>query len=192
MQRDNEVWMAWPVSWSGVWIGALSALAVGLVIGLVGIAIGAHETSRFVDWKKIRFIGIVWNVAGSFFAFAVGGWVAARVAGILRSEPAMLHGAVVWLLAVPALLVLGAFGVAGDVGGWYGALSGVPAWATAVPPADPEFARALRNTAVATVAALLIGLMGAVIGGWMASGEPMTFTYYRRRDLEARRAPARA
>jgi hypothetical protein len=29
---------------------------------------------------------------------------------------------------------------------------------------------------------LLLGLVGAVIGGWMASGEPMTFTYYRKLD----------
>jgi len=29
--------------------------------------------------------------------------------------------------------------------------------------------------------ALPIGLAGSVIGGWMASGEPMTFTFYRTR-----------
>jgi hypothetical protein len=191
MQYDKETWIAWPVSWSGIWIGTLAALAVGLLIGLIGVAIGAHEVSRFVDWKKIRLIGVVFNVAGAFFAFAVGGWVAARVAGILRSEPAILHGAIVWLLALPILLALAAFGVAGSVGGWYGALSGVPAWAVAVPPVDPQFARAMRNTALATVVALLIGLIGSVIGGWMASGEPMTLTHYRRRHLEAGRVTAR-
>jgi hypothetical protein len=191
MQRDSELWVAWPVNWSAIWIGALSALAVGLLIGLIGIAVGAHETSRFVDWKKIQLIGIVFNVAGAFFAFVVGGWVAARVAGIVRAEPAILVASVVWLLAIPMLLVLAALGAGGYVGSWYGSLAGVPAWVAAVPPADPEFARAVRGTALATVAALLIGLIGAVIGGWMASGEPMTLTYYRRRELEARHAPAR-
>ena len=53
-----------------------------------------------------------------------------------------------------------------------------------------EFAKAMRNTALATVVALLIGLIGSVIGGWMASGEPMTLTHYRRRDREARRVTA--
>jgi hypothetical protein len=191
MQRDSELWVAWPVNWSAIWIGALSALAVGLLIGLIGIAVGAHETSRFVDWKKIQLIGIVFNVAGAFFAFVVGGWVAARVAGIVRAEPAILVASVVWLLAIPMLLVLAALGAGGYVGSWYGSLAGVPAWVAAVPPADPEFARAVRGTALATAAALLIGLIGAVIGGWMASGEPMTLTYYRRRELEARHAPAR-
>ena len=49
----------------------------------------------------------------------------------------------------------------------------------------------MRNTAVATVVALLIGLIGSVIGGWMGSGEPMTLTYYRSREIVARRIPAK-
>ena len=64
-------------------------------------------------------------------------------------ETAILHGAIVWLLALPLLLAFAAFGLAGQFGGWYGGLSSVPAWAAAVPPADPEIARMMRNTAVA-------------------------------------------
>jgi len=81
--------------------------------------------------------------------------------------------------------------MAGQLGSWYGALSGVPAWVTTVPPADPEVAQLMRNTAVATVVALLIGLIGSVIGGWMASGEPMTLTYYRTRETLAHHVPAK-
>jgi hypothetical protein len=47
---------------------------------------------------------------------------------------------------------------------------------------NPGLAEGLRNDALATVAALLIGLVGAVLGGWMASGEPMSLTHYRVRD----------
>jgi hypothetical protein len=47
---------------------------------------------------------------------------------------------------------------------------------------DADLAGAMRNDALATTAALLIGLVGAVLGGWMASGEPMTLTHYRTRD----------
>ena len=134
MDRDNVVvYTAWPVSWSGIWVGTLAALAVGLIIGLIGTAVGAHEASRYVDWKKVRLIGLVFSVAGAFFAFVVGGWVAARIAGITRSETAVLHGAIVWLVALPLLLAFAAFGLAGQFGGWYGGLSGVPAWAAAVP-----------------------------------------------------------
>jgi len=49
-----------------------------------------------------------------------------------------------------------------------------------------------RNSALGALTALLLGLVGSVIGGWMASGEPMTFTYYRtRRTLMPRSALAR-
>ena len=38
---------------------------------------------------------------------------------------------------------------------------------------------------------LLVSLIGAVIGAWMSSGEPMTFTHYRRRDLAVEDRPRR-
>jgi hypothetical protein len=172
-------WTAWPVAWSAVWVGALTALAVGLIIGLLGLALGANEAARYVDWKKLRLISAIFSVGGAFFAFVAGGWAAARIAGIRRSEPAILHGAIVWLVTLPLLLALAAVGASGW-GGWYGGLSGM-SW-TAAAATDPEFAAATRNNALATAVALLLGLVGAVLGGWMASGEPMTFTHYRKRD----------
>jgi hypothetical protein len=182
-------WRAWPVAWSAVWVGALAALAVGLVIGLVGFAIGAHESSRLMKWSNVKLLTLVFNVAGAFFAFVVGGWATARIAGIRRAEPAILHGSIVWALTVPMLVMLSVFGA--HFGGWYGGLAGTPAWATAIPPVNPDLAEAMRNTALAALAALLIGLVGAVIGSWMASGEPMTFTHYRRRDLDVEGRPRR-
>jgi hypothetical protein len=181
MNTDRSEWIAWPVAWSAVWVGALAALATGLIIGLLGFALGVHEVARYVDWKKVRLVGAVFSVGGAFFAFVVGGWIAARIAGIRRSEPAILHGAIVWLLGVPLLLAVAAIGDVGHFGGWYAGLSSMAAANTAG-PMDPDLAVATRNNALATVVALLLGLIGAVLGGWMASGEPMTFTHYRKRD----------
>jgi hypothetical protein len=180
MDTQSE-WTRWPVAWSAVWVGALTALAVGLIIGLLGFALGAHEAARYVDWEKLRLITAIFSVGGAFFAFVAGGWAAGRIAGIRRSEPAILHGAIVWLVTLPLLLAVAAVGASGHWGGWYGGLSGMPAW-TAAAAADPDLATATRNNALATVLALLLGLIGAVLGGWMASGEPMTFTHYRTRD----------
>jgi hypothetical protein len=182
MEARKSEWIAWPVAWSAVWVGALTALAVGLIIGLLGYALGANEVARYVDWKKVRLITLIFSIGGAFFAFVAGGWAAGRVAGIRRSEPAILHGAIVWLVAIPLLLILAAFGVAGHFGGWYGGLSGTPSWLSAAPPPDPDLAAHTRNNAVATTLALLLGLIGGVLGGWMASGEPMTFTHHLRRD----------
>ncbi|HSB41734.1 MAG TPA: hypothetical protein VLK28_07865 [Methylomirabilota bacterium] len=180
----------WPVSWSAIWVGALSALMLAFVFGLVAIALGVHRVGHPLGtWREVGFLALVFSVVGAFLAFALGGWAAARVAGIRRSEPAMLHGAIVWLVAVPILIALASMGATGYLGGWYGGLAGLPPAAAAQAFAaaqDPAVATAARNAALAAVAALLLGLMGAVIGGWMGSGEPMTFTHYRtRRDRAA-------
>ncbi len=177
--RETE-WTAWPIAWSAIWVGALTALAVSLLIGLIGFAVGANEVSSTIDWKKVRLLTLIFSVGGAFFGFVAGGWAAATIAGRRRSEPAILHGAIAWLVAIPMLLALAAAGALGHFGGWYGGMGAMPSVAAMAP--DTNLADAMRNDALATVAALLIGLVGAVLGGWMASGEPMTFTHYRTRD----------
>lgn len=181
---DYDNWRPWPI-WSAAFVGALAALAVGLIIGLIGYAVGAHQLAgpRLTTWSNVRLITTIFNIAGAFFAFVAGGWVAARIAGFRRAEPAMLHGAVVWLLTIPAFLVLGALGATASYGGWYGGITSSPAWMGQLPAAGGDVAAAVRNTALANVTALLLGLVGSVLGGWMASGEPMSWTYYRRRTL---------
>jgi hypothetical protein len=174
MDGYETPWKGWPVAWSGLWVGALAALAAVMIFGLIGFAIGAHEVSRTVSWKSVRFMTVVFNIGGAFFAFVIGGWAATRVAGIVRAETAVLHGALVWLLTIPMLLALAAAGVGWHLGGWYGALASPLAGASA-----EELAASARNGALATVAVLLTGLMGGVIGGWMGSGEPMRLTARR-------------
>ena len=186
----REAFFPWPLAWSAVWVGTLSAVALALLFGLVAIAVGAHRVGQpFGTWREVGFLALILSVFGSFLAFVLGGWVAAKVAGVRRSETAMLHGAIVWLVAVPILMVLASMGAVSYLGGWYGGLAGLPpaaaaqAYATAQ---DPAAVMAARNAALAAVTALLLGLMGGVVGGWMGSGEPMTFTHYRtRRDRAA-------
>jgi hypothetical protein len=185
--EDREITRrSWPVAWNGVWVGALAALALALLIGLIGFAVGAHEATRLIDWKKARLASVAFSIGGAFFSFVVGGWAAARVAGIRRSEPAMLHGVIVCLVALPFMVGLAVTGASTHAGAWYGGLAGTPAWATAVSPMDPAVAAGLRNNALAAAGAVLLGLIGAVLGGLMASGEPMSLTHHRRRDRDVR------
>lgn len=189
MDSQRSEWIQWPIAWSAIWVGVLSALAVALLIGLLGFAVGANEVARYVDWKKIRIVTVAFSIAGAFFAFVAGGWAASRIAGIRRSEPAILHGAIVWLVAIPLLLALATLGASSHLGGWYAGLSGLPSWASAAASPDPDLATATRNNALATLVSLLLGLVGGVIGGWMACGEPMTFTHHRKRDQLAEGRP---
>jgi hypothetical protein len=173
----------WPVSWSAIWIGALAALAVSLIFGLMGIAIGAYQEMRIVSWHKFQMWALILSVCGAFFAFVVGGWTAGKIVGGRHAETAILHGTIAWLVTIPMLLVLASLGAGGYFGIWYHGLAGTPIWVQPVVVADPEAAAVLaRNGALGALTALLVGLVGSVIGGWLASGEPMTFTHYRTRD----------
>jgi len=171
----------WPVAWSAIWVGALAALAAALLFGLIGVSVGAHQLGqRVTKWSEFGFGALLFSVGGAFFAFVIGGWVAAKIAGLRRAENASLQGAIVWLVAVPLLLILAAFGAASFFGGWYGGLAGTPIWASSTKvAADPNAAVMARNAALGSITALLLGLVGSVVGGWLASGEPMSLTYRR-------------
>ena len=185
---------AWPVYWGAVWAGALSALALALIFGLVGTALGAHQVGKNAgNLHDMSFWGLVFSVAGAFFSFVLAGWVASSIAGLRRAEDAALHGALTWLVALPLFLVLAAFGAASFLGTWYGGLAGTPVWATSsAVGADPNAAAVARNSAIGAVTALLVGLVGSCIGGWWASGEPMSLTYRRAKQEVTERPRARA
>jgi len=176
---------AWPVSWSGAWAGALTALAVTLVAGLIGLAVGAHQVSQgdLPAFRQTSFWSLVWSVASAFFAFVAGGWVAGKISGDRRSEATALHGALGWLVAVPLLLLLAGSGAAAYLGSWYGGLAWLGDTGAAGATSAEELARAIRDAALGGVTALLLGLAGSVVGGWLASGEPMSV---RHRRVEAR------
>jgi len=188
MRTEREVaapvdrWIAWPVYWSPVILGAMVAVVATVLFGLIGTAIGAHKAGtegRITTWSGVGFAGLAYAVIASFFSFVIGAWSAVRIAGIRRSEPAILHGAIAWVVAVFVMFVIA--GLSGAIfNGWYTSLAPTPA-VPAVPgsPVDPNVAIAARNGALAAAAALLMGLMGSVIGAWMASGEPMTVGSYR-------------
>jgi hypothetical protein len=176
----------WPVNWTSIWVGALSALVTALIFGLTAIAVGAHKLGPGgggPTTTTLGLAGLIFSVFGGFISFVVGGWVAGKINGYRRAETDMLHGAIVWLIAVPILLGLAAIGAGGFFGTWFGGLAGTPVFVspTGNVGADPNAAAAARNAALGALTALLLGLVGSVIGGWMASGEPMTFTHYRTR-----------
>jgi len=185
----QETWAAWPVFWSAVWVGALASVVAVILFGLAGTAFGAYKAGaagRITSFSGIGLAALVFAVFGSFLSFVIGGWIAGRVAGIRRAEPAMLHGAITFLMGTVILVALASLGGA-VTSGWYLAFAPSPAVPTQPGQAvDPAAAKAAAAGAAAAATALLIGLTGGVVGGWMASGEPMTLTNYRTRSLSSR------
>jgi hypothetical protein len=176
----------WPVNWSGVVVGGLAALAAALITGLASVAVGAQIVGHghhVVSWNKVQFGGIICTVLSAFFSFVIGGWVAGRITGYTRAETTMLHGAIAWLVAVPCILIVAAIGGGELFGAWYAGLA--PAAAT-LPAADA--AAIVRNNALGAITALLLGLIGSVLGGWLASGQPMHF--WHTEEHEESGAPA--
>ena len=85
----------WIVNWTGIWVGALAALATALILGLIAIAVRAHEVgpgARIDKWSDVRLGALVFSVMGAFMSFVVGGWIAGKIAGVRRAETASLHG----------------------------------------------------------------------------------------------------
>src|SRR2546429_7721709 len=83
----------WPINWSAIWVGALAALAVALIVSLAGAALGAQQLGpggRIASWKDVGFGALVFAVVGAFAAFVVGGWVAGKINGFPRGETDML------------------------------------------------------------------------------------------------------
>src|SRR3954470_23066869 len=106
-------WIAWPVHWSAISVGSLASVAGVIAFGLIGTAVGAHLVGpehRVVDLHNTGIFTLAFSVFSAFFACVIGGWIAAKIAGIRRSEPAMLHGAITWLVAIPVLVLLAGVG----------------------------------------------------------------------------------
>jgi hypothetical protein len=64
MDTQLPEWTRWPVARSAIWVGTLTALAVGTIIGLLRLALGAHKVSSYVDWKKARLVTLVFSIGG--------------------------------------------------------------------------------------------------------------------------------
>ncbi len=172
-----------PVHWSSVSVGALAAIAVVVLFGFVGVAIGAHQLSRGTTSPEAAGVGgLILSVLGAFLAFVTGGWTAGKLAGVRGAKHAMIQGAVVSLAAIPVLLVLAAIGALVDAGSWYvGLVRGTMSGETA----DPVALIATRNAALGAVAALLLSLAGALVGGWLASSERLATSDRRVREIPA-------
>jgi hypothetical protein len=187
----EDSWMAWPVYWTPVIVGALASMVAVVLFGVIGTAVGAWKAGnegRITDFSGIGRAAVAYAVFASFLAFVIGGWVTARIAGIRRAEPAILHGAIAFLVATVVLLAMASFGGA-VFNGWYVGLA--PA-APSAPgqPADPGAAKAAARSATAAAVAILLGLAGSVVGGWMGSGERMDFSFYSRERARMGRSVA--
>src|SRR5689334_10248687 len=76
------------ISWGAIFAGVVIALAVQLVLSLLGIGIGASTIDPLSEQNPGKGLGIgaaVWFVISSLLATYAGAWVAGRLSGAPRT-----------------------------------------------------------------------------------------------------------
>jgi hypothetical protein len=120
------------ISWGAIFAGAVVALAIGLMLNVLGTAIGATLVDAAArDTPDASSFGIgagIWLLVSNLIGLGLGGYVAARLSGTASNTDATLHGMAMWaasfLISAVLLgnLVAGvastaASGVSGAIGG---------------------------------------------------------------------------
>lgn len=118
-------------SWSAIFAGVVIAVAVQLVLGILGTGIGlsmVDPTDGSTPGAAGFGIGagIYWLIT-TVIALGAGGYVAARMSGVTERFDALVHGLVVWGVTLILTLYLLTSAVGGIIGGAFrtvGAVAG--------------------------------------------------------------------
>lgn len=89
------------VSWGAILAGTAVALAVQVLLMLLGTAIGMttiNPASEANPMDGLATGGLIWWTISSVIAMFIGGWISGRLSNGTRSD-GILHGAMVWALS---------------------------------------------------------------------------------------------
>lgn len=105
------------IHWGAIFAGIVVGLAVQLVLAVLGLAAGLSAIDVRESGAGVENPGTwaaVWHAFSMLTAAFIGGYVAARMSGLLRKTDGLLHGFVSWgattlLFAVLSMTAAGAF-----------------------------------------------------------------------------------
>ena len=180
------------ISWPAVLAGAIVAAAVGAMLNLLGVALGAASFNPYDldsgDATGFTAAAGMWMALANSIALFVGGAVASRAAKHSDHHRGGLHGVSVWAVAFLLALVITASGVAGGAAAIAGGEASEPPVARGVVITDgtvgpggvvdgqmvvpPQAREVADDTADATATlalwgflTMLLGAVAAVLGG---------------------------
>jgi hypothetical protein len=92
------------ISWGAVLAGGLVAVAVGAMLNVLGLAVGATTINPAEPGQTpgVGLLGIasgVWLLVANLVGLGAGGWVAARLCGTADDTDGVLHGLSVWAIS---------------------------------------------------------------------------------------------
>jgi ElaB/YqjD/DUF883 family membrane-anchored ribosome-binding protein len=115
------------VSWGAILAGVVVALALHVLLSMLGAGVGLAtvQPTQAGDTPSATTIGlgaaIWWAVSGIITAF-IGGWVAARLAGIPSRGAGTLHGLASWAATILVVLYMLSSTATSAVGGAFSLL----------------------------------------------------------------------
>jgi hypothetical protein len=117
------------IAWSAVFAGVVAALALHIILNLLGLGVGAATidpgSGENPDATTFSIgAGIWWTVSG-IIASAVGGYIAGRTSGKPKESTAAFHGVTAWATTTLVIFYLLTTSVGAVVGGIYNTVSGV-------------------------------------------------------------------
>jgi hypothetical protein len=177
------------ISWGAVFAGVAVAIALGALLNLLGLAIGATAANPWTmdsgDAKALTIGGGLWVAFSNAVALQVGAFIAARAAKYPDHHRGLFQGLAVWGVA----FVLAFAGLGTSVGGLLqGGDTAATAYATAadevsgpddrVSEADAKAAAEQAGDVTASlawwgVATMVLGAIGAVAGGRLGARHPV-------------------
>ncbi len=139
------------ISWGAILAGVVIALVVQLVLGILGIGIGASTINPLNEANPASGIGIgagIWFAVSLLLALFAGGYVAGRLAGVPRRQDGLLHGLLTWGLTTLLTFYLLTTTVGGLIGGTARVLgNGLSAASSGIAAVAPGIADAAGNAA---------------------------------------------
>lgn len=154
--RGGEVMVVRGISWPAVFTGWVVAFFAGLILSaLVGAVFTGFGTTATA--LALARLGVAGGVAGLilwFLAYFLGGWVAGKVAGM----NGLLQGLMVWVVGVLFLILI--YILAAIIGSGIALIGGITL---------PTVGNLAAIISIAGVALLAAELLGALIGGWLAT-----------------------
>src|SRR5215475_3606826 len=91
------------IQWSTIIAGAVAAIAVGFLLNVLGLAIGASAFNPYEINSQDETISIgggLYVIFAQYVAFQIGGYIATRGARFPDHFGGLLNGFMVWALAV--------------------------------------------------------------------------------------------
>ncbi|WP_031552799.1 hypothetical protein [Parvularcula oceani] len=113
------------ISWGAVLAGAVMAVAIQFLLGLLGVWLGGMvldptDPAGIGDWGLGS---AIYTFFSQIVSLIVGGFVAARLAGIPKETTSLIHGAMVWAVVSLATLWAATTAAGSMIGGATSALS---------------------------------------------------------------------